>query len=62
MLLKVCCLLVTFGNTRKVDTNAAMNENKNKNQFIMVYNASTFKRKKKDIILRESQVVLYVDQ
>ena len=47
MLLNVYCSLVTFENTTKVDTKATMNENKKKNQLTMVYNAFTFKKKKK---------------
>ena len=49
-----------------------MNENKMKNLLIMMYNASTFKRKRNKkkrkekkrngIKLRRSQVMLYVDQ
>ena len=67
MLLNVCYLLAIFGNTPKVDTKVTMNEKKNeKSIVIIVYNASTSKRKRKekkyDIKLRGSQVVLYVDQ
>ena len=48
MHLNVCCSLVTFGNAHKVDTKATMNEKKNdKSTLIMVYNASTFKIKRK---------------
>ena len=58
MLLNVYCSLATFGNTPKVDTKATNNEYKKKNQLIMVYNDSNFKkekkRKEKDIKLRGS--------
>ena len=55
----VCFSLATFENIPKVDKKAIMNENKMKNSIlIMVYNASTFKikrkRKKYEIRLRES--------
>ena len=62
MLLNIYYSLATFGNTPKVDIKTTMNEKKN--QLIMMYNASTFKRKrkKKDIKLRGIQVVLYLDQ
>ena len=58
MLLNVNSSIATFGNTPKVDTKATNNEYKKKNQLIMVYNDSNFKkekkRKEKDIKLRGS--------
>ena len=58
MLLNVCDSLATFGNTPKMDTKATMNEKnhnvqwlyfqkKKKSILIIVYNGSTFKRKRK---------------
>ena len=44
MLLNISYSLAIFGNTPKVDIKATMNEN---SKEIMVYNASTFKRKRK---------------
>ena len=49
MLLNVCYLLAIFGNTPKVDTKVTMNEKKNEKAIvIIVYNASTSKRKRKE--------------
>ena len=66
MLLHISCSLSTFGNTPKVDTKPAMNENKIKNQkrsWCTIPPLSKEKEKEKHgIKLRESQVVLYVDQ
>ena len=63
--LNVCCSLVTFGNTHKVDTKATMNEIKMINQhwsWCTMPPLSKEKENKNNIKLRGSQVALYVNQ
>ena len=63
MILNVFYSLAAFGNTPKVDTKATMNEKKIKNQFWSWCTIPPLsKEKENDIKLRESQVVLYVNQ